>query len=147
VTVAPLNVAGEVGDMLGDNVIPLALACPEADAHDGLGVVDAAIDAVFVAAHDRVLTLGLACPEADAHVPLGVADPSAVEVGDKTPDGDPVIVCPLHVIRGVGETLTVLVKILAVACADPVIPLGLPVGVEGRVGVTVLTAVDDTPGE
>lgn len=146
-TVAPLNVAGEVGDMLGENVIPLTLARADADSQDGLGVADAAIDAVFVEYTDHVFTLGLDRPEADAHDPLGVTDPSAVEVGDKTPDGDPVKVSPLHVISGVDEILAVLLEILAVPCADPVIPLGLPVGVEGRVGVTVLAAVDDTTGE
>ena len=82
----PLTVTGELGDMLGDHVSQL----------------------------------GLACADADAHEPLGVTVPWPLELGVMAPDGDPVTVCPLHVIRGLDET---------VACADPVIPLGLPVGV------------------
>jgi hypothetical protein len=82
VTVAPLTVAGEVGDMVGDNVIQLGLGCPETDAHEPLGVADATTDAVLVAAPegdtvtDRVFTLGVPCTEADAHEPLGVTVPS-----------------------------------------------------------------------
>ena len=107
----PLTVAGELGDMLGDHVDP-GLACPEAEATDGLGVSEAAIDPVFVAATEGD-------PLADPVFTLW-AVPSPLELGEMTPDGDPVTVCPLHVIRGLGDT---------VACADPVIPLGLPVGV------------------
>ena len=120
----PLTVAGELGEMLGDH--PPGLACPEAEATDGLGVAEAATDPVFVAATegdplaDPVFTLAVDCADADAQDPLGVTVPAPLELGEMTPDGDPVTVCPLHVIRGLGET---------VACADPLIPLGLPVGV------------------
>jgi hypothetical protein len=140
----PLSVTGEVGDMLGDHVIQLGLACPEADAQDGLGVADASTDEVGVPAPegdpvtDRVFTLGVPCKEADAHEPLGVTVPSPLELGVITADGDPVTVCPVHVIRGLGET---------VGCCDPLIPLGLPVGVGTRVGVSELSALDDTRGE
>jgi hypothetical protein len=139
--------------MVGDHVIQLGLACPEADARDGLGVADATTDPVFVAAPegdpvtDHVFTLGVAWTDADAQDPLGVTVPSPLEVGVMAPDGDPVTVCPLHVIRGLGETVAVLLEILAVAFPDTVIPLGLPVGVEGRVGVAELSPLEDTGGE
>lgn len=104
VNVDPLNVTAEVGDMVGDHVIQLGLACAEADARDGLGVEDPAADSVLVAAHegdtvsDRVFTLGVPCTEADAHEPLGVTVPSPLELGVITTDGDTVTVCPVHVI-------------------------------------------------
>jgi hypothetical protein len=106
----PLTVAGELGEMVADT--PPGLACPEAEATDGLGVAEAPTDPVFVAATEGD-------PLADPVFTLW-AVPSPLELGVMTPDGDPVTVCPLHVIRGLGET---------VACADPLIPLGLPVGV------------------
>ena len=107
----PLTVAGELGDMLGDDVDP-GLACPEAEATDGLGVAEAATDELAVQA--------LEGDPVTEYVFTLWAVPSPLELGVMAPDGDPVTVCPLHVIRGLGET---------VACADPVIPLGLPVGV------------------
>lgn len=113
----PLTVTREVGDMLGDHVIQLGLACPEADTStDEVAVPGPEGDTVT----DLVFTLGVACPEADDHEPLGVTVPSPLELGVITADGDPVTVCPLHVIRGLDET---------VACPDPE-PLGLTVGVE-----------------
>ena len=113
----PLTVTGEVGDMLGDHVSQLGLACPEADTStDEVAVPGPEGDTVT----DLVFTLGVACPEADDHEPLGVTVPSPLELGVITADGDPVTVCPLNVIRGLDET---------VACADPE-TLGLPVGVE-----------------
>lgn len=106
----PLTVAGELGDMLEDP--PPGLACPEAEATDGLGVAEAATDELAVQALDG--------DPVTEYVFTLWAVPSPLELGEVAPDGDPVTVCPLHVIRGLDDT---------VACADPLIPLGLPVGV------------------
>ena len=131
-----VTVPGEVGDMVGDHVIQLGLACAVADAHDSLGVAVAAIDALLLAAPEGD---PVACPDADTHDGLDVADPSPLELGVMAPDGDPVTVYALHVIRGLGETVAVFP--LAVGCCDPE-ALGLPVGVEGRVGVSELSPLE-----
>jgi len=96
---------------------------------------------------DHVTPLGVAWPEADPQLGLGVADPWPLELGDTAPEGDPVTVCPLHVADGVIVTGAVGLAKLGVACADAEIPLGLPVGVEGRVGVAVVAPVAVRPGD
>lgn len=67
-------------------------------------------------------------------------------MGDPAPEGDPVTVAPLHVTEGVSVTAAVALPKLGVACADAVNTLGLPVGVEGSVGVAVVAAVADRTG-
>lgn len=95
---------------------------------------------------DHVTPLGVAWPEAEPQLGLGVADPWSLEVGDTAPEGDPVTVSPLHVADGVSVPSAVWLAKLGVACADAEIPLGLPVGVEGRVGVAVVAPVAVRPG-
>ena len=96
---------------------------------------------------DHVFTVGVAWPEADPQLGLDVADPWSLGVGDPAPEGDPVTVSPLHVADGVIVTGAVWLAPLGVACADAEIPLGLPVGVEGRVGVAVVAPVTVSPGD
>ena len=67
-------------------------------------------------------------------------------MGDPAPEGDPVTVSPLDVTEGVSVTAAVALAKLGVACPDAVKTLGLPVGVEGSVGVAVVAAVADRTG-
>ena len=148
-------------------VTPLAVACPEGDARDAEGVtvptVDPVIDPsaegdpVMVAPlhvpsmlgeiePDHVFTVGVPWPEAEPQDPVGVTVPSPLGVGEPAAEGDPVTVWPLHVTEGVSVTAALGLARVGVASPDAVNTLGLPVGVEGRVGVAVVAAVAERAG-
>ena len=95
---------------------------------------------------DHVITVGVACPEAEPQDPVGVTVPSPLGVGEARSEGDPVTVAPLHVTEGVSVTAALGLAALGVASPDAVKTLGLPVGVEGSVGVAVVAVVADRGG-